>query len=342
MELGIGMFGDLTFDSKTQSYQSAKQRLQEITEQVQLADELGVDVFLAGEHHRADYAISSPEMLLSALSTRTKNIKLGSGVTVLSSTDPVKVYQDFATLDLLSNERAEIVAGRGSFIESFPLFGYELDNYSQLFEEKLDLLHQLNENETLSWQGKFRAPIHEQTIYPKAERKLPIWVAVGGTPESVVRAARYGFPVIFAIIGGMPKQFKPLIDFYKQQYLQFGHDPEKLQVGVHSHTFISDSQEDLLVNYFPYYASQMDRIGKDRGWAPYTKMQFQGGMSPEGALFMGNSEQVSEKIIKTIELFGLTRFVAHLDVGGPSHKEMMKAIELYGNKVLPQVRAAFA
>ena len=174
MELGIGMFGDLTFDSKTQSYQSAKQRLQEITEQVQLADELGVDVFLAGEHHRADYAISSPEMLLSALSTRTKNIKLGSGVTVLSSTDPVKVYQDFATLDLLSNERAEIVAGRGSFIESFPLFGYELDNYSQLFEEKLDLLHQLNENETLSWQGKVRAPIHEQTIYPKAERKLPI------------------------------------------------------------------------------------------------------------------------------------------------------------------------
>ena len=167
-------------------------------------------------------------------------------------------------------------------------------------------------------------------------------MAVGGTPESVVRAARYGFPVIFAIIGGMPKQFKPLIDFYKQQYLQFGHDPEKLQVGVHSHTFISDSQEDLLVNYFPYYASQMDRIGKDRGWAPYTKMQFQGGMSPEGALFMGNSEQVSEKIIKTIELFGLTRFVAHLDVGGPSHKEMMKAIELYGSKVLPQVRAAFA
>lgn len=340
MELGIGIFGDLTFDAKTQSFQSPKQRLKEIIEQVQLADELGVDIFLAGEHHRVDYAISSPEILLSALATRTQRIKLGSGVSVLSSTDPVKVFQDFSTLDLLSDERAEIVAGRGSFIESFPLFGYNLEDYNELFEEKLDLLHQLNENKILSWEGKFRAPLHEQSIYPAAERKLPIWIAVGGTPQSVVRAARYGFPVIFAIIGGMPKQFKPLIDFYKEQYLQFGHDPEKLQIGVHSHTFIGDSQKDLVDNYFPYYASQMDRIGKDRGWAPYTKMQFQGGMSPEGALFMGNSEEVAQKIIEVSKMFNLTRFVAHLDVGGPSHKEMMKAIELYGTKVIPQVRAA--
>lgn len=338
MELGIGMFGDTTFDKSRNHFQSPGQRLQELIEQVKLADELGIDVFSIGEHHRPDYSVSSPEIVLSALSTVTKNITLGSGVTVLSSTDPVKVYQNFSTLDLLSNQRAEIIAGRGSFIESFPLFGYNLKDYSALFEEKLDLLIQLNENESVTWNGKFRASLNEQTVYPRPERKLPIWIAVGGTPESVVRAAKYGVPIIFAIIGGMPKQFLPMIELYKQQYLQFGHDPKKMEIGVHSHTFIMDSHQDLLDTYFPYYAAQMDRIGKDRGWAPYTKMQFEGGMSPEGALFMGDVNQVAEKMIKTIELFGLTRFIAHIDIGGPSHKELMKTIELYGTKVLPLVR----
>lgn len=338
MELGIGMFGDMTFDKSRNHFQSPGQRLQELIEQVKLADELGIDVFSIGEHHRPDYSVSSPEIVLSALSTVTKNITLGSGVTVLSSTDPVKVYQNFSTLDLLSNQRAEIIAGRGSFIESFPLFGYNLKDYSALFEEKLDLLIQLNENESVTWNGKFRASLNEQTVYPRPERKLPIWIAVGGTPESVVRAAKYGVPIIFAIIGGMPKQFLPMIELYKQQYLQFGHDPKKMEIGVHSHTFIMDSHQDLLDTYFPYYAAQMDRIGKDRGWAPYTKMQFEGGMSPEGALFMGDVNQVAEKMIKTIELFGLTRFLAHIDIGGPSHKELMKTIELYGTKVLPLVR----
>lgn len=340
MELGIGMFGDLTFDCQTQKFQPAKQKLNEIIEQVKLADELGIDVISMGEHHREDYAVSSPEIILAALSTVTKRIKLGSGVTVLSSTDPVKVYQDFATIDLISGQRAEIMAGRGSFIESFPLFGYDLKDYNTLFEEKLELLVHLNQNEIINWEGKHRAPIVNQTIYPRPERELPIWIAVGGTPESVVRAARLGLPIIFAIIGGMPKQFKPLIDFYKQQYIQFGHDPEKMQIGVHSHTFLADSKQELLDNYFPYYKAQMDRIGKDRGWAPYTKMQFEGGMSPEGALFMGETNQVIDKMIATIEMFGLTRFVAHIDVGGPTHKEMMKAIELYGRKVLPEVRKA--
>ena len=340
MELGIGMFGDLAFDRQTNKFQSAAQKLNEIIEQVKLADELGIDVFSIGEHHRPDYAVSSPEIILSALSTVTKRIKLGSGVTVLSSTDPVKVYQDFATIDLLSNRRAEIIAGRGSFIESFPLFGYDLKDYNSLFEEKLELLLHLNENESVNWEGKHRAPIVGQAIYPRPERKIPVWVAVGGTPESVVRAARHGLPIIFAIIGGMPKQFKPLIEFYKQQYIQFGHDPKEMQVGVHSHTFIAGSQKELTENYFPYYAAQMDRIGKDRGWAPYTKMQFEGGMSPEGALYMGDTHQVAEKMIRTIEMFGLTRFIAHIDVGGPTHKEMMKAIELYGTKVLPEVRKA--
>lgn len=340
MELGIGMFGDLTFDKQTNKYQPAGQKFQELVEQVKLADEIGIDVFSIGEHHRPDYSVSSPEILLAALSTVTQSITLGSGVTVLSSADPVKVYQDFATIDLLSGQRAEIIAGRGSFIESFPLFGYDLKDYNGLFEEKLELLLQLNKNEIINWEGKYRAPIVDQTIYPRPEREIPIWIAVGGTPESVVRAARLGLPIIFAIIGGMPKQFKPLIEFYKQQYLQFGHDPEKMQVGVHSHTFVADSQQEILENYFPYYKSQMDRIGRDRGWAPYTKMQFEGGMSPEGALFMGDAHQVAEKMIATIEMFGLTRFIAHIDVGGPTHKEMMKAIELYGTKVLPEVRKA--
>lgn len=340
MELGIGMFGDLAFDQNTQQFEPASQKLQEIIEQVKLADELGIDVFSLGEHHREDYAVSSTEIVLAALSTVTKNIKLGSGVTVLSSTDPVKVYQDYSTLDLISNQRAEIIAGRGSFIESFPLFGYDLKDYNELFEEKLELLLELDKNEVLTWEGKHRAPITEQTVYPRPERKLPIWIAVGGTPESVVRAARLGLPIIFAIIGGQPKQFKPLIEFYKQQYIAFGHDPEKMEVGVHSHTFVADSQQEVLDNYFPSYAAQMDRIGKSRGWQPYTKMQFQGGMSPEGALFMGDAHQVAEKMIQTIEMFSLTRFIAHLDVGAPSHKEMMKAIELYGTKVLPEVRKA--
>ena len=334
------MFGDLTFDRQTNKFQPAKQKLNEIIEQVKLADELGIDVVTMGEHHREDYAVSSPEIILSALSTVTKNIKLSSGVTVLSSTDPVKVYQDFATIDLISDQRVEIMAGRGSFIESFPLFGYDLKDYNGLFEEKLELLVHLNQNEVINWQGNHRAPIVDQTIYPRPERELPIWIAVGGTPESVVRAARLGLPIIFAIIGGMPKQFKPLIEFYKQQYIQFGHDPEKMQIGVHSHTFLADSKQELLDNYFPYYKAQMDRIGKDRGWAPYTKMQFEGGMSPEGALFMGETNQVIDKMIATIEMFGLTRFIAHIDVGGPTHKEMMKAIELYGSKVLPEVRKA--
>src|SRR5690554_2906087 len=287
MELGIGLFGDLTFDSNTQQYQSPGKKLEETIEQIKLADELGIDVVSLGEHHRPDYAISSTEIVLSALAGVTKNIILGSGVTVLSSADPVKVYQDYATLDLLSNQRAEIMAGRGSFIESFPLFGYDLKDYNELFEEKLDLLLRLNENEVLNWKGKFRAPLVDQTIYPRLERKLPVWIAVGGTPNSVVRAAKFGLPIVFAIIGGRWEQFEPLIDLYKQQYKAHGHDLDQMQLGVHSHTFIADSKMQLMEEYFPYYKAQMDRIGKERGWLPYTKMQFEGGMSPEGALVMG-------------------------------------------------------
>lgn len=342
MELGIGMFGDLSFDQKAKKFQPAGEKLKELIEEVKLADELNMDAVLLGEHHREDYAVSATEMVLSALSGVTKNIKLASGVTILSSADPVKVYQDYATLDLLSDQRAEIVAGRGSFIESFPLFGYNLKDYNELFEEKLNLLLHLNQNEVINWEGKFRAPIVNQTIYPRPERKIPVWIAVGGTPQSVFRAARLGLPIIFAIIGGRPKQFVQLVEYYKENYIHFGHDPERMQIAVHSHTFIGDSKAQLLKEYFPLYAAQMDRIGRDRGWSPYTQMQFEGGMSPEGALFMGDANQVTEKIIETIELFGFTRFIAHIDVGAPSHKQIMKTIELFGTKVIPEVRKHFS
>lgn len=341
MELGIGMFGDLRFDKTTRQFQSAGQRLQEIIEEVKLADQLEIDLFAMGEHHRPDYAVSAPEIMLSALSTTTQHIKLVSGVSVISSSDPVKLYQDFSMLDLISNQRAEILAGRGSFIESFPLFGYDLNNYVELFEEKLDLLHQLNENETLTWEGKHRAALKNQTIYPRPERKIPIWIAVGGTPSSVERAAKYGFPIIFAIIGGTPDQFLPLINYYKEQYIASGHDPAQIRIGVHSHAYIGNSDEEVVKKYFSNYAEQMNRIGKDRGWGPYTLQQFRGGMSPQGSLFMGNWEAVAEKIIRTIELFGLTRFIAHIDNGAPHHKEIMKTIELYGEKVIPIVRKHF-
>lgn len=342
MELGIGMFGDQTFDGKNNQYQSSSNRLSEMIEQVRLADELGIDSFVIGEHHREDYAVSAPEIVLSAIATVTKRIKLISGVSVISSTDPVKLYQDFVLLDLISNQRAEIIAGRGSFIESFPLFGYELKDYHELFEENLQLLLQLNQEEVINWKGKFRAPIVQQTIYPRPERKLPIWIGVGGTPASVLRAARLGTPIIFAIIGGAPSQFIPLVNYYKEQYLAFGHDPAKMEVGVHAHTFVSESMEEVLDHYYPKYADQMDKIGKERGWkSTFTKAQFSAGTQKDGALFMGDAAHVTEKIIHIIEMFGLTKFVAHIDTGGPSHKELMETIELYGTQVIPAVRKYF-
>ncbi|WP_124641838.1 LLM class flavin-dependent oxidoreductase [Amniculibacterium aquaticum] len=333
-ELGVGMFGDLALDEATNKYADAGQKLQEILSEIQLADQLGLDVFALGEHHRPDYAVSSPEMVLSAAAALTQNIKLMSAVTVLSSAEPVKVYQDFSTLDLISNGRAEIGVGRGSFTESFPLFGYDLNDYHELFEEKLGLLLKINNQENVSWRGRLRAPMIDQTVYPRAVNngKLPIWIAVGGTPESVHRAARLGLPLIVAIIGGMPKQFQPLMDYYKKEYLRFGHDPEAMQIGIHTHTFVSEDPE-VVEGYFKNYASQMDRIGRTRGWSPYTKMQYDGGRSREGALFIGNSEEVAEKINAVKEMFGLTRFIGHMDVGAPNHDLMMQSIELFATKV---------
>jgi probable LLM family oxidoreductase len=341
MELGIGMFGDLSFDPQTGKPRHAGLKLQEILEQIKLADEVGLDVFGLGEHHRPDYAVSAPEIVLAAAASITKNIKLMSTVTVLSSAEPVKVYQDFSTIDLISNGRAEIGVGRGSFIESFPLFGYNLKDYNELFEEKLDLLLNINNNEVVNWSGKLRAPVVNQMVLPRASNAghLPIWIAVGGTPESVLRAAKLGLPLIVAIIGGMPKQFQPLIEFYKSEYVKAGHDVAKMQIGIHSHSFLSDA-EATIDQYYENYAAQMNRIGASRGWQPYTKAQYDGGRSKEGALFIGSAEQVTDKILYMHELFGITRFIGHMDVGDPNHKDMMKAIELFGAKVAPEVRKA--
>ncbi len=342
IELGIGMFGDLNYQADTNTYQKSSERLKEIIEEVKLADELGIDRFAMGEHHRQDYAVPSPETLLAALAVTTKRIKLSSGVNVISSADPVKLYQDYTMIDMLSNQRAEIMAGRGSFIESFPVFGYPLHHYNELFEEKLGLLLTLREKDEVTWSGQFRAPLHQQTIYPKAERKIPISIAVGGTPQSVLRAAHLGLPIVFAIIGGNPEQFKPLVDYYRQAYLQAGHDSSRMMVSVHSHTFVTIDTPTLLREYYPCYSFAMNKIGKERGWgSSYTPENFKAGTLPQGALYMGDAEYVAEKIIRTIELFSLQQFIAHVDVGGPSHALMMKNIELLGTEVFPRVRKHF-
>jgi probable LLM family oxidoreductase len=340
MELGIGMFGDLHID-KSGNIQPAGQRMRELIEEIKLMDEVGLDFYGIGEHHRPDYAVSAPEIILAAASSVTKNIKLGSAVSVLSSADPVKLYQSFATIDLLSNGRAELMAGRGSFIESFPLFGYNLQDYDVLFEEKLDLLLKIDQNPRITWKGKFRAALSDQPVFPRPlNGHLDIWVAIGGTPESVVRAGKFGLPVVFAIIGGNPEQFKPLFDYYKEVYEHFNHDMNKFRVGVHMHSFFGEDSKQTADNYYPLYSAQMDRVGRSRGWQPYQRQQFDWGRGKQGHLLVGDANEAIDKILQMQEMFGLTRFSAHMDVGGPPHASMMKSIEIFGTKIAPRVREA--
>ncbi|HMK05054.1 MAG TPA: LLM class flavin-dependent oxidoreductase [Ferruginibacter sp.] len=340
MELGIGMFGDLHTNANGER-QPAGQRLQELIEEIKLMDELGLDFYGIGEHHRPDYAVSTPEIILAAAATVTKNIKLGSAVSVLSSSDPVRLYQSFASIDLISNGRAELVAGRGSFTESFPLFGYSLNDYDALFEEKLELLLKINSNQRISWKGNFRPELKDQEIFPRAVNDhLNIWIAVGGTPESVLRAGKHGLPVIFAIIGGKPVQFKPLFDYYKEVYQHYKHDMSKFRVGVHMHSFFGEDSKQTGDEYYPLYAAQMNRIGRTRGWPPYHRQQFDLGRSKEGALIIGDANEAIDKILEMQELFGLTRFSAHMDVGGPTHSSLMKSIGIFGSKIAPKVREA--
>jgi probable LLM family oxidoreductase len=340
MELGVGMFGDNHYDASGKPL-SAGERLRELIEEIKLMDEVGLDFYGIGEHHRPDYAVSTPEIILAAAAAVTKKIKLGSAVTVLSSADPVRVYQSFATIDQLSNGRAEIVAGRGSFIESFPLYGYNLSDYDGLFEEKLDLLQKINTENPITWKGKYRAALNNQEILPRAVNDhLNIWVAVGGTPESVLRAGKAGLPVIFAIIGGSPVQFQPLFDYYKKVYQHFEHDMNKFEVGVHMHCFFGENSKQVADEYYPLYAAQMTRVGSSRGWPAYQRNQFDFGRGKDGALIIGDANEAIDKILQMQEMFGLTRFSAHMDVGGPSHASLMKSIELFGTKIAPKVREA--
>jgi probable LLM family oxidoreductase len=337
MELGVGMFGDLHSNSKGE-LQPAQQRLQELIEEIKLMDEVGLDFFGIGEHHREEYAVSTPEIILAAAATVTKNIRLGSAVSVLSSSDPVRLYQNFATVDLIAGGRAELMVGRGSFTESFPLFGLDLGDYDALFEEKLELLLKINKEKKISWKGKFRPELVNQEIFPRAVNdQLDIWIAVGGTPESVLRAGRFGIPVIFAIIGGNPAQFIPLFDYYKKAYAHFGHE-KPMQVGVHMHSFFGTDGKKTADEYYPMYAGQMNRIGRQRGWPPYQPQQFEQGRGKQGALIIGDANEAIDKILQMKELFGLTRFSAHMDVGGPSHASLMKSIEIFGTQIAPKVR----
>jgi probable LLM family oxidoreductase len=341
MEIGVYTFAETTPDPHTGRIISSAQRLRDLIEEIELADQVGLDVFGVGEHHRPDFAVSAPAVVLAAAAERTKRIRLTSAVTVLSSDDPVRVFQDFATLDLLSNGRAEIMAGRGSFIESFPLFGYDLGDYDELFAEKLDLLLTLRDDERVTWAGRHRPPLRDLGVYPRPiQKSLPIWIAVGGTPASVIRAAEHGLPMALAIIGGAPEQFAPLIKLYREVGHRAGHNASQLRVSINSHSFLADDSAQAVETFFPSYAEAMTRIGRERGWPPTTRRQFDASRSPRGALLVGDPEEVVDKILYEHELFAHDRFLAQFTVGSIAHDKVMRAIELLGTKVAPAVRSA--
>lgn len=339
MELGVYSFAEATPDPATGRTVSPAERLRDLLEEIELADQVGLDVFGVGEHHRPDYVVSAPAVVLAAAAVRTKRIRLTSAVTVLSSDDPVRVFQEFATLDLLSSGRAEIMAGRGSFIESFPLFGQELDEYDELFSEKLELLLRLREDTRVTWSGRHRPTLADLGVYPRPlQDPLPVWIAVGGTPQSVVRAATLGLPLALAIIGGAPERFVPLIELYREAAARAGHDPEKLPVGINSHGFIADSSQQAADDAFPPYAEVMTRIGRERGWPPATRQRFDAERSRRGALLVGSAQEVAEKILYEHELFRNQRFLVQLSVGTMPHHKILRAIELLGTEVAPVVR----
>lgn len=337
MELGIYTFVENTPLPDTGEVLHPADRLQCLVEEVELADQAGLDVFAIGEHHREEYVSSSPTTLLAAAAARTKNIKLSSSVTVLGSEDPVRVFQQFATLDLLSKGRAEIIVGRGSFIESFPLFGYDLNDYEALFEEKLDLLLQLREQEKVTWQGKFRAPINNRGIYPQPmQDKIPIWRAVGGTPKSAYLTGALGLPMALAIIGGYPEQFRQFADIHKRGAEEHGHQPPKL--SINSHGFIADTSQEAKDTAFPAFKTVMDNIGKERGWPPMSKDQFEASTSIRGANMVGSPQEVVDKIMFQHEIFQHDRFLMQMSVGSVPQKKLLRSIELFATEVAPVIR----
>ena len=337
MEIGVYTFADVGPGI------TPEERLRNLLEEIELADRVGLDVFGVGEHHRPDYAVSSPGVVLGAAAARTERIRLTSAVTVLSSDDPVRVFQDFATIDLLSGGRAEIMAGRGSFIESFPLFGYDLDDYDELFAEKLELLLELVTHERVTWSGRHRAPLEGLGVYPRPlQEPLPVWIAVGGTPRSVVRAAVLGLPLAVAIIGGEPARFAPLVQLYRDATLEGGRDPATLPVGINSHTYVAETSERAADEFFPAYASMMTRIGRERGWPPMTREQYDHGRSPRGHLLVGSPREVADKILAQHELFHHDRFLAQMSLGPLPHEHAMRSLELLGTEVAPLVREELA
>ncbi len=338
MEIGLYTFAELSPDPETGRVISPQQRVRDLIEEIELAEQVGLDVFGVGEHHRPDFVVSSPAVILGAAAVRTERIRLSSAVTVLSSDDPVRVFQDFATVDLLAGGRAEIMAGRGSFIESFPLFGYDLDDNDELFAEKIELLLELRQKEKVSWSGRHRPAMQDAGVYPRpVQDPLPIWLAVGGTPNSIVRAASLGLPLALAIIGGAPERFVPLVNLYRKAGTEAGHPG--LPVGINSHTYVADTPQQAADDFFPAYAGMMNRIGRERGWSPMTRQQFDQLRSLRGALVVGSPQEVVEKVLFQHELFGHQRFMAQVSVGHLPHAKAMRAIELLGTQVAPAVRA---
>ena len=335
MQVGIDSFAAFHVDTKKSI--SSSERLQRLVEQIEYADQIGLDVFGVGEHHRRGFLDSAPAVILGAAAARTKHIRLTSAVTVLSAVDPVRIFQEFATLDLLSGGRAEMVVGRGSFIEAFPLFGLKLDDYDSLFSEKLELLLKIRENEHVNWSGKYRPALTGQGIYPRPlQNPLPIWIGVGGTPESFVRAGILGLPLMVAIIGGQTPSFKPLIDLYREAGKRAGHLPHQLNVGIHSLGYVAESTPEAVDDFFPGYVHSMNEIGKERGWSPITRRDFEAQLGPNGALLIGNPEEVTEKIIRhSRALGGISRFTFMMNPASLPHEKLMRATELIGSRIAP-------
>ncbi|MEN5055135.1 LLM class flavin-dependent oxidoreductase [Sphingobacterium kitahiroshimense] len=337
MEIGIDSFASGMYGNQSLSSVEA---MEQLLERIELSDEVGLDVFGIGEHHKKEFLDSSPAVILAAAASRTKNIRLTSAVAVISTNDPVRVYQNFATLDVISNGRAEIVVGRGSAIESYPLFGFNLNDYDALFKEKLELLLQIRDQEFVTWQGRFRPSMHNQPVYPRAvQEKIPVWLGVGGTPESFVRAGALGLPLMVAIIGGETKRFRPLVDLYREAGSKAGYKPEELKVGLHSPGYVSDTTQKAIKEYYPGYAELWTKAGKERGWPPVTKDQFNSLIAPEGVLVVGSPEEVAEKLIRHSEaLGGIDRFTFQMDNAGLTHQQLMNSIRLIGEKVIKLIK----
>lgn len=337
MELGLATFAD------TGGADSPRQRMANLMEEVELADQLGLDVFAIGEHHRPDFVVSSPAVALAAAAVRTERIRLSSAVTVLSSDDPVRVFQDFAQVDLLSGGRAEIMAGRGSFTESFPLFGQDLDDYDELFAEKLDLLLRIRDDDHVTWEGRHRPALHHAGVWPRpVQDPLPVWIAVGGTPQSVVRAAALGLPLTIAIIGGALERFVPLVDLYREAWSRAGHDPAAARIAINTHAFVGATVQEADAAFAAPYLVGMNRIGRERGWPPSGRREYEALRSPGGALAVGSPEQVAEKILLGHELFGHQRYIGQMSMGAVQHRDVLRSMELFGTRVAPLVREEVA